>query len=375
MGAVLRYRLGPEFVAYRVLKSGLETMLFKRNGQGKRDIAVGLDLGSSQIKAAVLRRKEGALELAEYAVVRSTAAIGQPGTEQQLAAELQQLMAGLKVQERRVSAAISCSSAMVCEAELPRMPLEEAKNALKLNSTRYLRRDFSNYYLDAMELPGPSENGKGKKPATMKVLVGGANKEEVLWYRNGLVAAKIRPEVIELAAVSVVNAFQVGDPELCEKEVVLLIDIGTRSTSINFLQGGQPHMTRIMHFGGAQISEQVAQSLTLQADAAEEEKIKMSAPVQPLVKTALLPLAKELRSSIDFFERQQECHVGKAFACGGSACAPKILEFLSEEVGLHIECWNPVQRFQTGHFNGEGPGLAAVAPSLAAAVGAAATKV
>jgi len=50
-------------VAYRVLKSGLETMLFKRNGQGKRDVAVGLDLGCSQIKAAVLRRKPATMKV------------------------------------------------------------------------------------------------------------------------------------------------------------------------------------------------------------------------------------------------------------------------------------------------------------------------
>jgi Tfp pilus assembly PilM family ATPase len=151
--------------------------------------------------------------------------------------------------------------------------------------------------------------------------------------------------------------------------------MGARSTSINFLRHGQPQMTRIMHFGGAQVSEYLAQALTLQATIAEEEKIKMSEPVQPLVKTAILPLARELRSSIDFFEHQQECHVSKAFACGGSACDPKMLDFLSEKVGLRIESWNPVQSFQTSHFDGEGPKLLAIAPSLAAAVGAAATRV
>jgi Tfp pilus assembly PilM family ATPase len=254
------------------------------------------------------------------------------------------------------------------------MPLDEVRNALKLNSARFLRRDFSNYYLDAVELCEPAHNGKGKKSITMKVLVGGANREEVLWYRDALTAAKIRPERMELAAVSVVNAFQFTNKEICEKEIVLLVDVGARSTSINFLRFGQPLMTRIMHFGGVQISEYLAQALAIQSTAAEEEKIKMSSGVQPLIKIAILPLAKELRSSIDFFERQQECHVGKAFACGGSACGASILDFLSEEVGLRIECWNPVQSFDTSHFNGEGPRLVAIAPSLAAAVGAAAAR-
>ncbi|PYI86250.1 MAG: hypothetical protein DME26_09400 [Verrucomicrobia bacterium] len=351
-------------------------MFLRRAKQNRREAAIGLDLGTSRIKAAVLRREGAKLQLSEYAIASTShAAVGRPEAQQQFAAELQQLMNTLKVQERRVGVTISSNSAIVCETEFPRMPLDEVKTALKLNSTRYLRRDFSSYYLDAVELPQPSQDDKEKKPQTMKVLVGGANKEEVLWYRGALLAAKIRPEVIELAAVSVVNAFQVGNEEICQKEIVTLVDIGARSTSINFLRGGQPLMTRITHFGGYQISEYLAQMLTLEASAAEEEKLKMSEPVQPLVRSAIVPLAKEVRSSIDFFERQHECHVTKAFACGGSACAPAIIEFLSEQVGMKIECWNPIQSFETSHFNGDGTKLLALAPSLAAAVGAAAVRV
>jgi type IV pilus assembly protein PilM len=351
-------------------------MFFRRAKQTKRDVAVGLDLGASQIKAAVLRRQGEALQLSEYAIVPTChAGVGRPEAQSQFAAQLQQVMSSLTVQERRVSVTISSDSAIVCETEFPRMPLDEIKSALKLNSTRYLRRDFSNYYLDAVELTETAADVKDKKPQAMKVLVGGANKEEVLWYRNALLAAKIRPEIMELSAVSVINAFQASNKEVCEKEVVVLVDIGARSTSINFLRHGQPLMTRITHFGGFQISEYLAQMLTLEPGAAEEEKLKMSDPVQPLVRSAIVPLAKEVRSSIDFFERQHECHVTKAYACGGSACAPAIVEFLSEQVGMRIECWNPIQNFETSHFNGDSGTLAALAPSLAAAVGAAAARI
>jgi type IV pilus assembly protein PilM len=349
-------------------------MIFRRNKQQKRDAAIGIDLGMSQIKATVLQHHGDGLRLSQYAVRQLPIAAGKPGAEQQFAEQLQQLMNDLGVQERRACVSISCSSAMVCQAEFPRMPIEEVKSALKLNSSRYLRRDFSSYYLDAVELVEPQQDGKGRKSPQMKVLVGGAAKEEVTWYRNSLLMAKIRPEVIELAAVSVINAFRVSFPEICENEVVLLADIGARSTSLSFLRHGMPLITRIMHFGGAQVSDYVAQALTLDSNQAEEEKIKMTEPVQALVKAAISPLAREVRSSIDFFERQHECRVTRAYACGGSACSPQLLNSLSEEVGMHIECWDPIQRFDTSHFNGEAPRLASLAPSLAAAVGAAVAK-
>lgn len=346
-------------------------MFATRHRQKKRSLAIGLDLGTSQIKAVVLRRDGEALHLAEFAVVPSQTPKGKTGAEPQFATELQQLVSRLHHQDRQLSVVVNCNSTMVSEVELPRMPLAEVCGALKLNGTRFLRRDVSQYYLDAIELAPAAPDAKAKKSAMMRVLVGGALKEEVAWYRTALALAKIKPAVMELAAVAVINAFLLSQAEICEKETVLLIDVGANQSSIVFLRQGVPLLTRIMHFGGAQISEYLAQVLSLDAGAAEEEKIKMSDPVQALVKTAILPLAKEVRSSIDFSERQQDCHVTRAFACGGTACAPAMLQFLSEYVGLAIEQWNPLQHLDLSQVNGPAAELPKLAPSLAAAIGAA----
>lgn len=349
-------------------------MTFSRSKQSKSDAIIGLDLGRSQVKAVVVKRQGAGLTLAEYGVRKLPAPADKPLTSEQLGQELQQLMGGMKIQDRRAYVAVSCDSAMVCHAEFPRMPLDEIRRALKLNSARYLRRDYSNYYLDAVELVDDADGVKKKKTPKMNVLVGGASKEDVAWYRDALIAAKIRPEAMDLAAVSVVNAFQVSHPELCQKEAVLLVDIGAHSSSMSFLRNGLPVLTRITQFGGLQLSEFIGQMLTLSQAEAEEEKIKMSEPVQPLVKTAVATLAKEIRSSIDFFERQQECHVAAVFACGGSASSDKLLEFLSEQAGVRVELWNPIHNFDISHFNGEGKLLTAAAPNLAAAIGAAAAR-
>ncbi len=348
-------------------------MIFRKNKQGKRGSIIGLDLGSHQIKAVVLEREDAALKLARYVVFPSSAGASKAGSAEKLATELQEVMTQLGGGDGGVHVSVSCPSATVCEAEFPRMPLDEVRSALRMpvNANRYLRRDLTGYYVDAIELSEVESDSKNKKSQTMRLLVAAADKEEVRWYCGALEAAKIPPQAIGLSALTVVNAFHIGNAELCEKEVVLLLDIGAHSTSISVLRKGQPSMTRIMHFGGYQISEFIGSILTLEPNAAEEEKIKMTDVVQPLVRQALSPLAREVRSSIDFFERQQECHVSRAYACGGSACSASVLDFLSEEVGFHIESWNPIQALSTVHFNGEAPKLASLAPTLAAAIGTA----
>jgi len=281
-------------------------------------------------------------------------------------------MTQLGVSERSVRVAISCASATVCETEMPRTLMEDARSALRLNSTRYVRRDLTSFYLDAVELPdSAAKDGKGKKSQTMRVLVAAADKEEVRWYRTALESAKFIRRRLSCRRSPSLTRFRPATSSCARKKSLCCSNIGAHSTSINLLRQGEPAMTRIMHFGGNHISEFVGSILTLQPQVAEEEKIKMSEAVQPLVSQAISPLAREVRSSIDFFERQQECHVSRAFACGGSACSPSILQFLSDEVGFHVDRWNPIQTLSTGHFNGEGPKLESLAPSLAAAIGAA----
>jgi Tfp pilus assembly PilM family ATPase len=374
-------------------------MFFHVNKRRKPDLALGIDIGASQIKAALIRRQRDTFELLEYAVHALPATPAKAYRGPEFVAELQKTVDALKTTERRAYVTISCSSAMVCQAEFPPVPIEEIKSALKLNSAGYLRRDFSSYYLDAFVLKKGSQDPKARAKGSAKpdeaaktkdatrtkdeenkpkdkdgaktiILVGGANKEEVDACREALTAAKIKPQVIELAAVSVINAFQISHPEM-KDEVVILVDIGARMTSVNFLQGGLPLITRIMHFGGAQVSEYVGQILMLKPQEAEEEKRKMSPPVQELVKTAISPLAREIRSSIDFFERQNDLHVQRIYACGGSASSPQVLAILGEAVGTPVECWNAVESLDMSQFNGGTRRVLSMGPSLAAAVGVA----
>jgi type IV pilus assembly protein PilM len=350
-------------------------MLFKRDkGKKKREWAIGLDFGASEVRGIVIRRCGSALEIEAYGERPLAVTVGKPGDGLLAGVQVAELLDGLKVQDRRVFAAISSPSTVVCQTELPRIPLEEVRSALKLNSSRYLHRDFSNCYLDVVELVEPNPDAKSPKAAKMQLLVGGASKEDVLWYRDVLVAAKARPEVVEPTAIAVVNALQAIEPEICQKEIVLLVDIGMRSTAMSFLRRGLPLFTRIMRFGGQQVTEYIGQMLTMEPAHAEEEKIKMTETVQPMVRTAISPLARELRSSIDFFERQYECRVSRAFGCGGSAGSPKMLEIIGREAGINIEMWDSVQRLGTTRFRGDATQLATKSPALAAVVGAAVAR-
>ena len=65
-----------------------EPMLFRRNNNLKRDVAIGIDFGTSQVKGAIVRRDGDQLQLSSYGIRRLDLDIGTAGTELQVAAEL-----------------------------------------------------------------------------------------------------------------------------------------------------------------------------------------------------------------------------------------------------------------------------------------------
>jgi Tfp pilus assembly PilM family ATPase len=110
-------------------------MFFRRNKKRKLDTALGIDIGASQIKAVIVRNQGDKLELVEYAAqpIATTPAKAYRGPE--FAADLQKLVDSLKTAERHAFVTISCSSAMVSQAEFPTVTLDEIKSVLNLNSS------------------------------------------------------------------------------------------------------------------------------------------------------------------------------------------------------------------------------------------------
>src|SRR5207244_11707815 len=63
--------------------------------------------------------------------------------------------------------------------------------------------------------------------------------------------------------------------------------------------------------------------------------------VQSTMVTLLVPLGRELRASIDFFEHQQDTPVTQVFVSGGSARSDYIVQILQTELVVPCASWNP----------------------------------
>jgi Tfp pilus assembly PilM family ATPase len=97
----------------------------------------------------------------------------------------------------------------------------------------------------------------------------------------------------------------------------------------------------------------------------------MPSEVQSQLESLLLPLGRELRASIDFFEHQHDQAVSQVFVTGGSSRSEFLVQTLQTELMAECKPWNPLSFLTLELPPQQAAELDAVAPQLAVAVGAA----
>ena len=115
----------------------------------------------------------------------------------------------------------------------------------------------------------------------------------------------------------------------------------------------------------------MAESLKISYAEAEGIKIGMPAEVQSNLESLVVPLGRELRASIDFFEHQHDKPVTHVYVGGGSSRSELIMQTLQGELMVECKPWNPVSFMQMALSPQQTAELDCVAPQLAVAVGAA----
>ncbi len=339
----------------------------------KRTQIVAIDMGMRTTKAVSLQRRGAGFELLRYAI--QDAPVLEKGFSTSAVAEhLKSVMGALGAKTRQVVLVVGVNDCLLRHAELPLAPIDDMRLMLKFNSKNYLQQDLPDYVFDCHILP-PRDNGKaadGVKPnPKCRVLVGGAKKQfldglQAASKEAGLVADQIAP-----ALTATANAFELAQPEIFAKEVVSLVDIGFRSSSISILLQGELTLSRVVGLGGDKLTAGLAEALNISYAEAEGIKIGMPDQVQSAMLPLLTPLGRELRASIDFFEHQQDKTVTQVFVSGGSARSQFIIDTLQSELMVPCKSWNPVSFLKPALPPQQAGELEQVAPQLAVAAGGA----
>jgi type IV pilus assembly protein PilM len=332
-------------------------------------------MGMRTTKAVSLQRRGTGFELLRYTI--QDAPIHEKSLSNELVAEhLKNVMEALGAKTKQVILVVGVNDCLLRHAEVPLVPVDDMRLMLKFNTKTYLQQDLPDYVFDCHILPQrpgakPAEPTKGSPKC--RVLVGGAKKQfldnlQAATKEAGLVADQVTPSLMATA-----NAFEVAQPEAFNKEVVALVDIGFKNSSISILLNGELTLSRVVAIGGDKLTAGLAEALNISYAEAEGIKIGMPEQVQSTMLPLLTPLGRELRASIDFFEHQQDKPVSQVFISGGSARSQFIVESLQSELMVPCKSWNPLSSLALALPPQQVGELEQVAPQLAVATGGAVT--
>jgi type IV pilus assembly protein PilM len=271
--------------------------------------------------------------------------------------------------------ALGVNDALVRQAELPMVGLPDMRMMVKLNTKTYLQQDLPGHVFDCYILPpraGKQAEEKKTGPQKFKVLVGGAKQQLVNDLQTAIRGAGLLPDMIVPGLIGPVNAFEQASPETFAKEVVALVDIGFKNSSITILSEGELVMSRVVGIGGDKMTAGLAEIMGISYAEADGIKMGMPAEVQSNLEPLLIPLRRELRASIDFFEHQADRTVGQVFLSGSSARSQFVSQCLQSELMVPCKTWNPVGPMPLALPPQQLAEVEQVAPQLAVAIGAAA---
>ena len=338
---------------------------------------LAVDLGGRITKAVHLQRRGDNFVLCRYALIDA------PIFDKTLSADLLKehltaLSQNFETKIKQVALTVGVNDAIVRHVEMPLMPAEDVRAVLKHNSRVYLQQDLTGYVFDCFF---PSSTRKSGKPDAPKggagqkqtILIAGAKKQLVDDYVVATRNAGLAPDHIVPGVIGPVNAFEKAMPEAFSKDVVALVDIGFKSTSISILQEGELILSRVVGIGGDRLTSGLAESMSISYAEAEGIKIGMANEVQGVLESLLTPLGRELRASIDFFEHQQDRTVSHVFLSGGSARSEFIAQTLRHELMVECKTWNPASFLKSALSPEQTAELEQVAPQLTVAIGAALT--
>jgi type IV pilus assembly protein PilM len=344
----------------------------------KRDHIVAIDLGGRTTKAVHLQRKAGNFHLLNFAILEAPSYDKGFSTDV-LAEHLRGVSRSLANQKvRQVTIAIGVTDTLFRQVELPLIPVPDMRQMLKLNPKNYLQQDVPDHVFDCF-VSGTTqgkaaENSKSPAAGTKaKVMVGGARKQLIDGIQAAIKAAGLVPDQLVPGLIGPTNAFEMAEPEAFAKEVVALVDIGFKNTTITVLSSGEIALNRVVAIGGDRLTTGLAENMGISYSEAENIKVGMPGEVQQMLDPLIHPLGRELRASIDYFENHADKTVTQIFVSGGSARSEYVMQALQAELMVPCKSWLPTRFLQVALPPEKLGELEQTASQLTVAIGAAAT--
>jgi type IV pilus assembly protein PilM len=305
---------------------------------------LGVDIGTSSIKAVELGRDGDTMRLKNYALLESYGHGPRVGTapqtstmqaiDQDAVELLRLLMSRMKASTRQAVASIPSSAGFMTVVELPQMNSKELVSAIGFQAREHVPLPLEDVLLDWTPIDTISADGVSKQ----RILLVAIPRELVESYESVFKRAGLTLTSLELDSIALARAAAPSDPT-----ATAIIDIGARVTTISIVRFGLVLMTSSSQTAGNDITQAISRSLRVGTRRAEELKkmrgIKSVSGEEELA-NLMIPFIDavigDARRTMRIYEEQYTMKIERVMLSGGTANLPGLIPYVASLVNLPV---------------------------------------
>jgi type IV pilus assembly protein PilM len=347
---------------------------------GSGSSAVGLDIGTSAVRAARITSGRGKSSLVGFGqVALPQGAVGEgevrdPGVVSEAIA---QLWKRARIRHKSAVIGVANQRVVVRTVELPYMEEREFRASLS-----FLVADHIPMPVDAVELDFEilEDYTADSGEHMMRVLLVAAATDMIESFVSVVSAARVQPAGIDLAPFAAARAVSpTARGEFGSAGAEAVVDVGAALTNIVVHHSGEPRFVRILMMGGDHPTSALAEHLGLSFDEAEALKLDLgrgvgSAGSQRVLRESVARIVDEIRGSLDYYSSQEESEpLSAVVLTGGGSLTPGLINQLEQTVRVQVGRATPLADIDVARSGLTQEQVEQIEPVSATAVGLATT--
>lgn len=318
-------------------------------------MAVGLDIGTTAVRAAAVSLGRGGASLHRFAEVPlplGAVRNGEVVDVDAVAAAVRQLWSTAKFGSKKVVLGVANQKAVVRQVDLPWLPAKEMRAALPFQVQEYIPIPVDQAVLDFHPI---EEHVADSGARMLRVLLVAAGRDMVNTSIEAVRRAGLSPVMVDLTPFAVLRSLCTPDElGLRSSGAEAIVDLGASVTNIIVHEGGVPRFVRILLMGGAGLTDAVAERMGVPVEQAELIKRSMGLeppgrlepephPAGRALESAGAALVDEIRGSLDYYFAQPSAsRLDRVVLSGGGSQLGGLVERLSAAVRAPVELADPM---------------------------------
>lgn len=344
-----------------------------KSGGIVRRLSIGLDIGTSAVRAAELNIGPSVPELLTYGQVSLAPGVvvdGEIKETEAVTAAIEKLWKLGGFSGTSVVVGVAGLRAITREIDIPFVPDDEVDSAVRFQSEEVMPFPPDQTLLSSQVL-SDFTNPEGDK--LRRVLVAAAHTQLVDGVISAVEAANLTVTGVDLISSAVVRSVgDRSDPEHPEA----VVSFGAGLTMVTIHQHGQPQFVRTIGVGGNATTSAISGALDLPlADAeAVKRRIGEQANQMQLAEQAALPTMLdqigEVRNSIQYFASLPgRLPVSRIIVTGGGSQLHGMIQMLQDQTGLPVIPVSPLERVNAASLQLTPEQAHVVSPILSGPIG------